>query len=201
VAHNGFLSKRDFFDGSLWVETNQDAGFSYKKYRTLLETTRCQLKDGFAIAEPRLEVQKVRQVGRGRALALNLSPQRYLQYREEGTDTDAHRAVFLKQINPSGHPPRVVITHNGKRPPKCEATYWSKGGRTFVFIVQNVPVHATTTGGGGGEGLASNAITIDVELPEPHEVVNERTAKSLGKGTKFSFPWSGLEPVLFSFAE
>jgi len=29
---------------------------------------------------------------------LNLSPQRYLQYREEGSASDAHRKVFLEHV-------------------------------------------------------------------------------------------------------
>jgi len=121
------------------------------------------------------------------------------QYREEGTDTDAHRATFLRQINASGRPPRVVVRHQGRRPPQCEVTYWSKAGRTFVFILRNVPVNATTTGGGGAAGLSSQAMTLDVELPAARKVVDERTGKALGEGKVFSFRWSGVEPVFFSY--
>jgi hypothetical protein len=200
VSHDGRLRKQDFFGGSLWVETNQDVAASYSKYRQLFDTTTCSRQDGFAIAERGKGTQKVVQVGRGKAVYLNLSPQRYLQYREEGTDTDAHRATFLRQINPGGRPPRVVVTHQGRRPRQCEATYWSKGGRTFVFVVRNVPVNATTTGGGGAAGLSSRGMTLDVELPAARKVVDERTGKTLGEGKTFSFDWSGVEPVFFSYA-
>ena len=139
MSHDGRLRKQDFFGGSLWVETNQDAAFSFTKYRQLFDTTTCRLQDGFAIAEHGLGTQKVVQVGHGKAVYLNLSPQRYLQYREEGTDTDAHRATFLRQINPSGRPPRVVVRHQGRRPPQCEATYWSKGGPHLRLHPQERP--------------------------------------------------------------
>jgi hypothetical protein len=201
VSHDGSLRKQDFFSGSLWVETNQDAAYSFSRYRQLLETTRCRLQDGFAIAENRLGTQKVVQVGRGKAVYLNLSPQRYLQYREEGTDSDAHRATFLREINPDGRPPRVVVTHEGRRPHQCETTYLSEGGRSFVFILKNVSVNATTTGGGGASGLTSEAMKLDVELPSARKVIDERTGKSLGEGKRFSFRWNVVEPVFFSYAE
>ena len=185
---------------ALWVEANQDAAYSYTKYRQLLETVPCRLQDGFAIAEHRLGTRKVRQVGRGQAVYLNLSPQRYLQYREEGTATDAQRAVFLGSINPSGRPPRVVVTYQGRRPPHCEVTYWSKSGRTYVFVLKNLPVNATTTGGGGVARLNAEGISIDVELPTAQKVVDERTGKVLGDGKRFSFRWNGVEPVFFSYA-
>jgi hypothetical protein len=201
VAHDGSLRKRDFFDGSLWVETNQDVAYSFTRYRQLLETTHCALREDFAVAENRLGTPQIRQVGRGRAVYLNLSPQRYLQYREEGRATDGHQATFLRQINPAGRPPRVVVTHQGRRPPWCEVTYWSKGGRTFVFVLENVPVSATTTGGGGAAGLDSRAIPIDVELPVAREVIDERTGKALGEGKRFTFRFQRTEPVFFSYAD
>ena len=200
VSHDGRLRKQDFFGGSLWVETNQDAGYAFTKYGQLLDTIPCRLQDGFAIAEHGLGTQHVMKVGRGKAVYLNLSPQRYLQYREEGTDTDAHRATFIRHINPSGRPPRVVVRHQGRRPPQCEATYWSKSGRTYVFILRNVPVNATTTGGGGAAGLLSKEMTLEVELPAAETVVDERTGQTLGKGKIFSFRWNGVVPILFSYA-
>lgn len=199
VARDGSLTKRDFFSGTLWVETNQDAGYSFKNYRELFGTTNCRQRDGFAIAEPRLGPPKVKRLGRGQAIYLNLSPQRYLEYREEGADTDAHRATFVSRINPSGRPPRVIVAHQGRRPPQCEVTYWSKGGRTYVFVLKNIAVAATPTGGGGASGVAPHKITIEVALPRAGKVVDERTGKSLGEGKTFSFRWNGMEPVFFSY--
>ncbi len=143
VSHAGSLTKKDFFGGSLWVETNQHAAYSYSRFRELLDTVPCRLEDGYAIAEHRFSTRQVRQVGRGKTVYLNLSAQRSLQYREDGTSTDAHRAVFLGSIHPSGRPPRVAVTHQGHRPPHCEATYWSKAGRVYVFILKNLSMNAT----------------------------------------------------------
>ena len=94
----------------------------------------------------------------------------------------------------------MAFTHQGRRPPRCEATYWSKAGRTYVFILKNLPVNATTTGGGGVSGLNAEAITIDIELPESRKVTDERTGKALGEGKAFSFRFNGVEPVFFSYA-
>ena len=199
VKHDGNLRQSDFFGGSLWVETNQDAGFTFGKYRELFDTIPCKSENGFAIAERKLGTQTVKKVGRGKAVYMNLSPQRYLQYREEGTTTDVQRALFMRHVNPSGKPPRVVVTQNGKRPPHCEVVTWSKGTRTYVFVLNNLPVTSSTTGGGGVSGLNRRESKLNVELPAAHKVVDERLGKSLGTGKTFSFSFNGVEPVFFSF--
>jgi hypothetical protein len=201
VDHDGGWTKRDFFGGSLWVETDQDAGYGYERFRKLFETVNCRLEGGFAIAERQTKIHNVRAVGQGKAVYLNLSPQRYLQYREEGAATDSHRSAFLRQILPAGRPPRVVVTRGGQRPPRCEVTYWTKGGRTYVFILRNVPVNATTVGGGGAVGLTAEPGAVEVELAtDMLGVVDERSGKAMGAGKSFSFDFNGVEPVFFSFA-
>jgi hypothetical protein len=81
-------------------------------------------------------------------------------------------------------------------------TYWVKGGRTYVFVLRNVPVNATTVGGGGAVGLAAETGIIDVELAAAARgVVDERTGRSLADGKTFSFNFNGIEPIFFSFAE
>jgi hypothetical protein len=200
VVHDGTLTKRDFFGGSLWVETDQDAGYGYDHYRKLFATVNCRLEGGFAIAETRLATHNVRRVGQGTAVYLNLSPQRHLQYREDGTATDEHRAVFLRHIIPDGRPPRVAVTRGGRRPPRCEVTYWAKNGRTYVFILRNLPINATTVGGGGVVGLTAEPGAVDVELAaDAQGVVDERSGNVLGDGRRFLFDFNGVEPVFFSF--
>ena len=203
VDHDGTLTRSDFFGGKLWVETDQDAGYGYARYRDLFDTVACRLEGGFAVAERPHGTQHVRPYGRGIAIYLNLSPQRYLQYREEGTATDAHRQAFLRHIQPDGIPPRVVVASHGTRPRDCEVTYWSKRGRIYAFVLKNVPFKATTQGGGGASGLAPTAINLDVELPPPaaRDVIDERTGKRLGDGNRFTLPFDGIEPVFFSFAD
>lgn len=202
VVHDGALTKRDFFGGSLWVETDQDKGFSYARYRQLFDTVSCRLEDGFAVAERKLGTRNVRRVGRGTAVYLNLSPQRYLQYREEGTATDAQRAVFLGSILPDGRPPRVRVTREGSRPRGVEVTYWTKAGRTYAFVLRNVPVSGTSTGGGGAVGLTAEPMTLTIELgASARDIIDERTGKALGDGPSFSSTFDGIEPIFFSFAD
>jgi hypothetical protein len=202
VEHGGDLTKRRFFGGKLWVETDQDRGFYYKTYKELFATVSCPLADGFAVAVKGIPVRSARQVGRGRAVLLNLSPQRYLQYREEGRATDAHRAVFVEPVRQAGVNPWLRITGpDGKRPPNTEATYWTKDGRMLVFVLQNVPVSGSAFGGGGAEGLVERQFPIQVEFPaEATDLVNERSGKKFGNGRRFTFDLNTVEAVFFSFS-
>jgi hypothetical protein len=77
--------------------------------------------------------------------------------------------------------------------------YWSKGNRTYFFVLKNVAGTSSATGGGGATGVGSREIEIEVALPQAHKVVDERTGKSLGEGKTFSFRWNGMEPVFFSY--
>ncbi len=72
VRHDGGETRADFFGGRLWVETDQDRGFSYRRYAELFATLDCKLVDGYAKAESKLGVQSVRQVGRGTAVYVNI---------------------------------------------------------------------------------------------------------------------------------
>jgi hypothetical protein len=164
-------------------------------------TLDCKLDGGFAVAEPRLPVGAVQRVGCGKAVLLNLSPQRYLQYRAEGTATDAMRDRFVGHVRAGGAEPWLKITSGGRRPARCEATCWHKDGRTLVFVVQNAEVTGSVFGGGGAEGLRSQIVPIQIELPaEVADVVDERSGRQLGAGRRFTFEFNPVEAVLFSFA-
>jgi len=201
VEHDGTEKKSDFFGGKLWVETNQDAGFSYKRYADLFKTASPKLEGGFAVAEKRLPTRKVRKQGAGTAVYLNLSPQRYLMYREEKRTTDAHRDAFMKHVREAGVKPWITVTGaGGKRPVNCEVVYWRKDGRTLVFVLQNAAVSGTELGGGGVEGLLARKEKITVGFAEAvKDVVNERTDKKLGDGRSFEFDYNAMEAVFFSF--
>ncbi|NOX56796.1 MAG: beta-galactosidase, partial [Planctomycetes bacterium] len=109
VAHDGTETQADFFGERLWVETDQDKGYYYRRYRDLFATISCRLHQGYAVAERKLPVQHVRRVGRGKAVYLNLSPQRYLQYREEGTADVTLRQVFVQPVLDAGVRPPVRV--------------------------------------------------------------------------------------------
>jgi len=204
VAHDGAETKADFFGGKVWVETNQDAGFSYKRYRDLFATVQCPLADEFAIAERKLKTHIIRKVGKGTAVLVNLSPQRYLQYREEGAASDQHRNVFIQYALSGGARPWVRVTGpDGARPRNCEATYWwhPEAKRTYVFVLQNAEVTSSDVGGGGVEGLTAKRHPITIALPAPvRDLTDERTGKKLGEAASFTLDFNPVEAAFFSFA-
>jgi len=202
VNHDGTESKKDFFaGGKLWTEVDQDASFGFKTYAAMFKTLPSPLENGFAKAERKLGIKNVKQVGKGTAVYVNLSPQRYHQYRQEGTTTDEQRKLFTENIFKAGVKPWVTLTSGGKRPANIEATYFTKNGRTYVFVVQNVTVTSSNLGDTKTAGLAEGKIAVDVEFPEVvKEVVDERAGKKLGEGKKFSFEFNAPEAAFLSFA-
>jgi len=200
LKHDGTETAADFFAKRLWVETDQDRGFSYRRYRDLFATLECSLHQGYAVAERRLPISHVQKTGEGTAVYLNLSPQRYLQYREEGTASDEHRDVFMRHVTAAGVAPRLKVTGpDGRRPAKCEATCWRKGDRVYLFVVQNARVTGNSFGGGGTAGLESRVVPITVEFPAPvKDVIDERTGRRLGDGRTFRFDFNTVEAVFFS---
>jgi hypothetical protein len=202
VHHDGSETKNDFFGGRLWVETDQDRGFGYRRYADLFATVACKLVEGYARAEKKLDVHTVRTVGRGKAVYLNLSPQRYLQYREEKKATAEVRAPFLRQVHAAGVRPWITIVSKDKqRPTNIEATYWAKGDRTYVFVLQNAAVTGSALGGGGAEGLIQRQAKFTIELPAiVSDVRDERTGRRFEKGRTFVFASNSVEAILFSFS-
>jgi hypothetical protein len=199
VRHDGTETRKDFFSGRLWVETDQDAGYSAPDWKTLLGTLECPSRDGFAVPERRLGVDHANDVGKGRAIYLNRSPLRYLQYREEGVATAAQRAFFLGAIL-GKCPPWVRVTAGGVRPRDCEVTYWTRGGRTLLFVVSNPATGGGPEGGNWATRLAGGEQAIELEFRVPvRAVVDERTGEKLGEGTKFKRRWKPNEAVMLGF--
>jgi hypothetical protein len=197
VPHDGSETRADFFGARLWVETDQDAGFGYRQFRNLFATVRPKLQEGFAVAERKLPVRTVRKAGRGRAIYLNLSPQRYLMLRQEGTATAESRRPF---VDPLGVSPWITARAVGRTAP-LEVTYWSKGARTMVFVLQNVPISGGATGGGGAEGLVKTKVPVEIRLASPvSDVRNERTGQKLADGDRFTFELDTTEAIFWSFA-
>jgi hypothetical protein len=202
VRHDGTERAGDFFGSRLWVETNQDKGFYYKRYRDLFATVKCAVANGFAVPERRLPKAlpaASRRVGKGRAIYLNRSPQRYLQYREEGTATDAQRGVFIQPVRDAGVQPRIQVTGpDGTRPPKIEVTYWRKGDRTYLFVVQSAAVTGSAQGGGGVEGLSRQAMPLTLTFPRPVALTDERTGKRRPAARSHTLPFNPIEAILVS---
>ena len=199
VKHDGSETRADLFAGRLWVETDQDAGYGFRRWRDLFSTLHPRLHQGYAVAERRLPVGSERPVGKGRAVYLNLSPQRYLMEREEGRGNAERRRPFLDPLRRAGIAPWLAVRAAG-RPVPLEATSWSKGDRTYVFVLQNVPVASRSTGGGGAMGLAGGELDVEVRLAAPARGLrDERTGRALPDGDRLSFRIDAAEAVLFSF--
>ena len=173
VRHDGTETREDFFGGKLWVETDQEEGFHSKSHRELLDTVTPKLHQGFAVAERKLPVGTVRQVGKGKAVYLNLSPQRYL------VDRDERRRIFL---DPLGIRPWIEVS-----PPKLETVSWSKDGRMLVLIL-------------AAEPIADRRIPVRIRLAAPVTgAVDERTGRPLPDGDRFQLDLDPAEAVFLSF--
>ena len=214
VRHDGSETREDFFGGRLWVETDQEKGFGFRRYRELFDTASPKLwpplprsggeggrNRSFAIAERRLPVGSSRRVGKGRAVYLNLSPQRYLMYRQEGTDTEQHRRTFLHHVLAAGAVPWIKAAPLGKGPhPKLETVVWSKGGRTLVLILQNAALVTSPNGGSAAEDLVEARIPVRVQLAGPVTgTVDERTGEPLPDGDRFQMELDTTEALFLSF--
>ncbi len=211
VSHDGTETRRDFFAGTgkLWVETDQDAGYAYRRFAELFATARPQLQAGYAVAERRLPASpgSGRPVGSGRAAYLNLSPARYLAYRQDGRASAELRRPFLAPLAAAGIVPWIAarpIEPAAGRPSDLaplEAVAWEKGGRTLVLILQNPLLGKTAGGTWGASGLAARRVTIEVELAGAVSgVVDERSGRSLGSGRRFRVESPADEAVFLSFA-
>jgi hypothetical protein len=125
--------------------------------------------------------------------------------REEGRGDEERRRPFLDAVRRAGVAPWITVSPSirtsGGKPILLEATYWSKGERTFVFVVQNIPIVSRSTGGGGAVGLTEGEVPVEVLLTAPiQDVRDERTGRKLPDGNHFSFRIDATEAVLFSFA-
>ncbi len=200
VEHRGDETRADFFGGDLWVETDQEEGFGFRTWRELFDTVRPQIREGYAVAERRLPAGVSRAAGRGRAVYLNLSPQRYRMYREEGSATEERRRPFLAPVFAAGAAPRVRARRTFGPDVPLETTVWRSGGRTLVFILQGAEIVSTPQGRGGAERLASGRLGLEVRLAGPVTgAVDERTGRALPDGDRFTMEIDATEAAFFSF--
>jgi len=192
VARDAPLRKERLFGGKLWVETDQEAGYEAPSYRKLFETVACELRERYAVAERGLPAA-ARAVGAGRAVLLNLSPQRYLMRREEGDAGPAERAPFLAPVLAAGCRPRVEVLAGGARPPHVETTAWWRDGHTYLFVVQNP---------GPGDHLRRGRLRLVLDFPAAvRDVVDERTGEKLGDGRSVSREFVETEALLLSYRD
>jgi hypothetical protein len=203
IHHDGTKTCQDLFAARLWVETDQDAGYQFSDYRQLFATLPCKLQNGYSVAEAKQPTNASRAHGQGEAVYLNLSPQRYLQYRQEGTADAATRRTFVAPIQRAGIRPRLSIEQPADQPRlDLETTYWQQGNRTILFVVQNVPIRGTSRGGEGGEGLVRQAVPLQLRFNQPvKQLIDERTGEDLGSGRRFQVTLDSREAVMLSYEQ
>ena len=96
--------------------------------------------------------------------------------------------------------PWIETKEGGTRPLDLEAVYWSKGGRTLVFVLQNIPISGRFVEEGEEPKLAEATVPVEVRLAAPvREARDERTGRKLPAGDRFSFQLKTTEAVFFSF--
>lgn len=202
VKHDPKMTAKDVFqgDGKLWCEVNQDNHFTYKTYADFLSGNTC-IKDasGFNKAVRNMAVAKVNKAGKGTATLLNLSPQWYLAHRGSFADA-AKRSIFMKPIHDAGIQRWVQVKNVDDKTFGYEITYWTKGGRTILFLFANKDVKANSLGGGAASGLSSETAPVTLAFAAPvSNAKDERAGKSLGSGREFQLQWKMNEACVVSF--
>ena len=139
VAHDPKMRAGNVFGDKLWVEVDQDANYSWKTYDGFLtnHNTCVRDKSGYNVAVRNMPVGNSRSFERGKAVLMNLSPQWYNAYRVSGATASQKRDVFLRPIFEAGVTPRVRIADATDAAHGYEITYWSKPGRTVLFLCYN----------------------------------------------------------------
>ncbi len=200
VRHDGSLTHEDFFSGRLWVETDQDKGYRYTAFKELFATLDPPLREGYAVAERRLPAHSTtRSVGRGRAVYLNLSPERYLAYRQQGGAAGAGEALrlpFLAPLLEAGVTPWITV--RTARPAAIETLAWEKAGRTYVLVLQKV---LTSRKPPAAWGPGDTVVPLNIELAGSVKGVrDERKERRLADGRGFQFDLDPASAVFWSFA-
>lgn len=202
VKHDVGLKASNVFGGKLWAETDQDANYMWKTYEELLTKANTCIKDpsGFNKAVREMGVDKSNKFGQGVAVLMNLSPQWYNAYRCEGFEAAKKREVFMKYVKAAGCKRWVEIQGATDKEFGYEITYWSKDGRTILFLCLNPEVRGNAEGSGSSIGLKTDTLDVTLKFAKPVSAAHdERAGTDLGNGDTFKFKWKMNEGVVMSF--
>jgi len=208
IQQDSQMKAKDIFGDRLWVEVDQDANYSYTTYDEFLTNQNTCLKDdcGFYKAVRTMPVETVAQVGKGKAVLMNLSPQWYNAYRVQGSEASMKRRVFIKHVESAGVKPRMRIVDAGEKEHGYEVTYWklpqdrNLKDRNLLFLCLNPEISGTSLGGGNSVGLKSATLLIKLRLNQSVSGVrNERTGQALGSDEEFELSWKQNEAIVLSY--
>jgi hypothetical protein len=201
VKHSPDLKASGVFGGKLWCELDQDVNFGWKTYQEFLTRGNTCVKDatGFDKAVRNMPVVKVKRVGKGKAVLMNLSPQWYNAYRAAGPEAAAKRSAFIDHVEAAAGK-RWVSLRGGGKEHGYEITYWKKDGRTVLFVCMNPEIAVSSTGGGNSVGLKGDTLRVTLVFAgKVGGVRDERTGKNLGGGLEFQLDWKMNEAIVLSF--
>ena len=202
VKHDPSMGTADVFEGgSLWSEVNQDEHFGASGEKLLGNSKCIQDKSGYNKAVRNLPVARVNTFGAGTAVLLNLSPSWYSAYRgRPAAEAAARRDVFTQYVKKAAGTRWVQLQGAGDRENGYEITYWAQGNRTILFLCYKPEITAGAMGGGNSVGLKSDLVPVTLAFRRPVQGVrDERSGRSLGTGSQFTFDWKMNEAVVLSF--
>jgi hypothetical protein len=147
-----------------------------------------------------LPTAQVKRVGKGTAVLMNLSPQWYNAHRAAGAEAAGKRAAFMKHVEAAVDRRWVRLDADAESTHGYEITYWTKDGRTILFVCMNPELAVSSTGGGNSVGLKADAVPVTLNFSgKVAKVRDERTGKDLSDGSAFKFDWKKSEAIVLSF--
>ena len=106
----------------------------------------------------------------------------------------------MKHVKAAGVKRWVWIENAGETEHGYEITYWSKDGRTIVFVCFNPEVRGSMLGGGNAAGLKTETVPIQLRFAgKVTDARDERDGRNLGDSDHFRFRWTMNEAVVMSF--
>jgi hypothetical protein len=202
VHHDPAMKAKDLFQPLLWTEVDQEKHYRYESFPDFLGGDNACIKheSGFHKAVRSMSVENIHPLGKGRAVLMNLSPQRYNAFRSLGYEEAKRRDVFMKHLKSAGIERWVKLEGAKKKTIGYEITYWEKGDRTLLFVCQNPAFQGSSLGGGRTRGLKTHCLDVNLSFALPLEDSrNERTGEKLPRGKVFTLPWKMNEALVLSF--
>ncbi len=139
-----------------------------------------------------------RQVGKGKAVYLNLSPVEYWapekRFSEYGHEW---RRIVDGILRDAGLRPRVLVYEAGNTANMVESLWWRRGDQLFLGLVKNPTTKMDSPELGGSrpvEGITGDETQIMLEFNRPVGLVDIRENRHLGAKMVFTVdfkPWEG----------
>jgi hypothetical protein len=202
VRHDPGLHADDVFQKKRWTEVDQEAHYDYASFETFLtkENTCLFGESGFHKAVREMETVHVKDVGAGRAVLMNLSPQMYNAFRVLGPGEARNRETFMKHVKAAGPKRWVRIENADARTHGYEITYWKKDGRTLLFLCYNPGWAGLSTGKELNEELKRMTVRFRMKFDFPlKNARDERSGASIPVIDRFEILWKMDEAIVLSF--